>query len=110
VICDFGDVAIVPFPFTEQAVTKYRPALVLSSERFNEENQNTVMAMITTAKESSWPSDLVIQDPEGAGLVRSCVIRWKVFTLPNGLLDRKAGRLASKDRKAAKTALAGLFG
>ena len=35
VACDALDVVVVPFPFTEQPVTKRRPAVVLSASRFN---------------------------------------------------------------------------
>jgi len=30
---EFGDVILVPFPFTDQRTTKRRPAVVVSSER-----------------------------------------------------------------------------
>lgn len=29
----FGDVVLVPFPFTDQRVIKKRPAVIISSER-----------------------------------------------------------------------------
>jgi hypothetical protein len=33
----FGDVIVVPFPFTDQTAIKRRPAVVVSSERYNRE-------------------------------------------------------------------------
>jgi mRNA interferase MazF len=50
-----GDVAIVPFPFTDIALAKPRPALALSFRTANEESGNTIFAMITTAAQSHWP-------------------------------------------------------
>ena len=108
-ICEFGDIAIVPFPFVDRTVTKFRPALVLSSGSFNEANENTILAMITTAGQSSWPSDIVIRETKAAGLAHACFIRWKVFTLPNDLVARMAGRLAEADRVAAKAGLKALL-
>jgi len=31
----FGDVVLVPFPFTDQTTTKKRPAIVVSSNGYN---------------------------------------------------------------------------
>ena len=36
----FGDVILVPFPFTDQSTTKQRPAVVISSNRYNTERPN----------------------------------------------------------------------
>ena len=109
-ICDVGDVAIVPFPFTDMAVSKYRPALVISRQSFNEDNANTILAMITTARGSAWPSDILLADPVAAGLTQECYVRWKVFTLPNDLLRRSIGQIGSKDRKTVLAALSSTFG
>ncbi|MFN6463580.1 MAG: type II toxin-antitoxin system PemK/MazF family toxin [Nostoc sp. DedVER02] len=32
---EFGDVVLVPFPFTDQTTTKKRPAVVVSSNSIN---------------------------------------------------------------------------
>ncbi len=32
---EFGDVVLVPFPFTNQAASKKRPAVIVSSETYN---------------------------------------------------------------------------
>ncbi|MBI4920347.1 MAG: type II toxin-antitoxin system PemK/MazF family toxin [Devosia nanyangense] len=104
-ICDFGDVAVVPFPFVDMAVSKHRPALVLSTEAFNSNNDNTLFAMITTAKRSGWPSDVAIVDGATAGLIHQSYVRWKVFTLPNELIRRTAGALGERDRAAVAAAL-----
>lgn len=103
-ICDIFDVVVVPFPFTEMAVSKFRPAVSLSRVAFNTANENTVLAMITTAKASLWPSDLPILDIAAAGLITNCYVRWKVFTLPNGLIQRMIGHLAATDQLAMQSA------
>jgi mRNA interferase MazF len=55
--------------------------------------------MITTATQSRWPSDILINDLIVAGLRRSCVVRWKLFTLPNEIILRRAGKLGEPDRE-----------
>lgn len=97
-ICDLGDVIVVPFPFVEIAAEKRRPSLVLSRQAFNEMSGHSICAMITTAGQTHWPMDVPIGDLKRAGLPRPCVIRWKLFTLPNESILRKAGTLGPKDR------------
>ena len=99
------DVVVVPFPFTDRAEAKRRPALVVSSNEFNSQHRQTILAMITTAESADWPSDILIQDWKAAGLSVACTVRLKLFTLDNGLVVRRLGKLSERDRRAAKRAL-----
>ncbi|MEJ0013569.1 MAG: type II toxin-antitoxin system PemK/MazF family toxin [Bauldia sp.] len=101
-ICSFADVVVVPFPFVDRPISKTRPALVFSSAAFNEEHDQSVLAMITTGANSAWPSDIVIGDGKRAGLARRSVIRWKLFTLPNQIILKRIGTLGEKDLAAVK--------
>ncbi len=56
------DVVVVPFPFTDRAAIKRRPALVVSGAPFNDSHAQVVLAMITSAVHAGWPSDMPIQD------------------------------------------------
>lgn len=103
-ICDFGDVVVVPFPFVDLTAEKRRPSLIVSHTSFNTSHGHSICAMITTAARPKWPSDVQIEDLEPAGLSRPCVIRWKLFTLPNENLLRRAGTLAAGDRRKVFTA------
>lgn len=98
-ICDRFDIVVVPFPFDEMPVNKRRPAVVLSGRHFNVANGQTIFAMITTAKATSWPSDVAIETLDEAGLQQPCVIRLRLRTLPNASILRRLGRLASADRE-----------
>jgi mRNA interferase MazF len=104
VICDFADVVVVPFPFVDLAAEKRRPSLILSHARFNSSHGHSICAMITTAARSKWPSDIAIKDHKVAGLSRPCVVRWKLFTLPNDLIIRRTGRLTTHDRDTVVSA------
>ena len=97
--CKGYDVVIVPFPFTERRGSKRRPALALSSEAFNAVSGHTVLAMITSASNPPWPTDVAIDGTE-TGLRAASKVRMKVFTLDNRLILRKAGSLADVDRHA----------
>jgi len=104
VICDPWDVVVVPFPFTEKAGVKRRPALALSSRVFNEKG-HTILAMITTKSHFPWPGDSPIVDLAAAGLHAPCIVRLKLFTLDNSLFLRHSGRLSEEDRKAVAETL-----
>lgn len=86
------------FPFTDVPVRKPRPVLVLSSGRFNHEHGHIIGCMITTAAGGRWASDIPITDLAKAGLARSSVVRWKMFTLPFDLIGGRIGSLGDEDR------------
>jgi len=44
----FGDVVLVPFPFTNQAASKKRPAVVVSNGRYNHAKPDVVVMAITS--------------------------------------------------------------
>ena len=57
------DVVVVPFPFTDSAQAKRRPALILSQNaNFNARIEHSVLAMITSQKNEPWPLDCAIQN------------------------------------------------
>ena len=95
-ICIQFDVVTVPFPFVERAKTKKRPAVVLSNREFNR-NKHTILAMITTKKEPAWPGDSQINDYVDVGLHLPCLVRFKLFTLDNRLLQKRIGHLSKRD-------------
>jgi mRNA interferase MazF len=98
VICKRWEVVVVPFPFSEKPTTKRRPALVLSTEEFNN-GGHTILAMITTRGHQPWPADTEIEDFKTAGLRLPCVVRFKIFTLDNKLILRKIGHLSEADSR-----------
>lgn len=109
-ICDAGDVAVVPFPFTDMAVAKPRPVVALSSGKANAESGNTVFAMITTAAKSHWPTDVKLADAEAIGLSAASLVRFKLFTLDNRLVARKIGTLSPRDRASVRKMLKAVVG
>lgn len=92
------DVVVVPFPFTDSSTSKRRPALVLSdASALGDVIEHSVMAMITSARNSPWPLDAEIMDLDAAGLSYPSVVRMKLFTLDHRLVLRRAGKLAAGD-------------
>jgi mRNA interferase MazF len=64
--------------------------------------------MITTAK-NSWQSDLKLIDFNISSLLKPCSVRFKIFTLPQSLIDRNLGVLGSLDQKNLKVQLKKVF-
>ncbi|NQY73724.1 MAG: type II toxin-antitoxin system PemK/MazF family toxin [Candidatus Margulisbacteria bacterium] len=91
-------VIVVPFPFTDTASSKRRPAVVISANGFNKNSKHVVCAMITSAKNSSWESDIPMTDLDSAGLTNESMIRCKFFTLDQKLINRTIGSLGKKDK------------
>ena len=102
--CEPWDVVVVPFPFTDSPASKRRPALVLSSLAFNHGSGHSLMAQITKAKHSSWPGDFRIRSAE-AGLPEDCIIRMKLFTIDNRLIQKRTGCLSAADREQVRSVL-----
>jgi mRNA interferase MazF len=99
------DVLVVPFPFTDSAAVKHRPALVLSAEQFQERIGHLLLAMITSRENRGWPLDAEIADWSAAGLPHASVVRMKLFTLDERFVLRRTGRLAETDRRAVQRSL-----
>ncbi len=43
-----GDVVLVPFPFSDQTTTKKRPAVIISSNTYNDTSRDIVIMAITS--------------------------------------------------------------
>jgi mRNA interferase MazF len=108
-IFEGNDIVVVPFPFTDKSSSKRRPAVVLSNNDFLQSTDHVIAAMITSAKNSDWISDVKISNLKASGLSVPCVIRMKLFTLPKTLIIRKIGKLSSADAKLLRSRLASVL-
>jgi mRNA interferase MazF len=93
-----GDVVLVGFPFTDLASVKMRPALVVSSDDFNELGQDLILAAITSqvARKISSPDHfLPAEDQKQAGLPKPSLVKLgKIVTLDQRLIRKKLGRIS----------------
>ena len=104
------DVVTFAFPFVEKAGFVTRPVVILSGHAgFSAESGISIVAMITSAKRSAWPLDVAISNLAGAGLIHPCVIRLKLNSAADKLVDRYLGALSEPDQDAVTTGLRKLF-
>jgi mRNA interferase MazF len=108
---EFGDVVLVPFPFTDQTGSKQRPAVVVSSARYNDERPDLViMAVTSQLRPPGVAGDVAIVHWRAAGLLKSSVIKPVITTIERSLVRRKLGRLEAHDRASLGDALRELLG
>jgi mRNA interferase MazF len=104
------DVVVVPFPFTDSAQTKKRPALVLSqTANFGNKIGHSVLAMVTSKKNAPWPLDSEIINKKQSGLTAPSVVRMKLFTLDNRFIIKKIGHFSDSDQQMVKQSLSQIF-
>ncbi len=107
----FGTVVLVPFPFTDQTSIKQRPAIVVSSDRYNREHLDVVVMAVTSQSRIALLSDhRVIDDWQGAGLLKSSVIKPIVTTVETKLILKTLGKLQTQDHQMLLIPLTEIFG
>lgn len=70
----FGDVVLVPFPFTDQSGAKKRPAVIVSSSGYNAGRRDLVIMAITSQVRTPLGfGEALIADWQAAGLIKPSV-------------------------------------
>src|SRR3990172_8227844 len=96
-----GDVVLVPFGFTDRSGTKWRPAVVISSDRFNQETPDVLIASITSNLSAiRHPGDHVVSEWQAAGLLRPSLVQTKIATVDSSMIGRRLGELSPADPAA----------
>jgi mRNA interferase MazF len=107
----YGDVVLVPFSFTDQTGLKKRPAIVVSSQAYDQRRRDLViMAVSSQAKPTPDFGELTVKEWKKAGLIKPSVTKPVLATIEKRLVLRKLGRLQDADRAALHTALRIILG
>ncbi len=78
----FGDILLVPFPFTDQSAAKRRPAVVVSAERYNREHADLIiMAIGSQTRPGSMPGEMQVNDWKSAGLLKPSAVKPVITTI-----------------------------
>ena len=113
---NFGDVILVPFPFTDQSQAKQRPAVVVSSARYNTERPDLILMAITAwsgcARRPPSAKPRIVQHWQAAKLLKPSAIKPVFTTLDKRLVRKSLGRLRARrpDRAALKAAVQLILG
>ncbi len=104
---EFGDVVLVPFPFTSQTASKKRPAAVVSSRAYNLPRPDlVVMAITSQLRPSASLGEVFVNGWQAAGLLKPSVVKPVFATVEHRLIIRRLGTLTAEDQAALKQAIA----
>ena len=107
----FGEVLLVPFPFTNQAGGKKRPAVVISSDAYNTQRQDLlIMAITSQAPTGEDFAAFPITDWQTAGLLKPSFAKPVLTTLEQTLVIRSMGILSATDQRSLRQMLAQILG
>lgn len=102
----FGDIVLVPFPFTSQAASKQRPAVIVSSSPYNQAKPDIILMAITSQfRPSPALGEVWLQDWRAAGLLKPSAIKPVLATLEQALIIRQLGTLTHADQASLKHAI-----
>lgn len=108
---DFGDIVLVPFPFTDQTTTKKRPAVIVSSDAYNQQRPDIILMAVTSQIRSiGYFGDVTVSQWQQAGLLKPSVIKPIFVTVEKGLILKKLGRISAKDRSVLQEAIQTIVG
>ena len=104
---EFGDVVLVPFPFTNQTTSKQRPAVIVSALAYNCVKPDIVLMAITSQfRPSPTLGEVWLRDWQTAGLLKPSAIKPVFATLEQALIIRQLGSLTPLDKTALKNSIA----
>jgi mRNA interferase MazF len=107
----FGDVVLVPFPFTDQAGLKKRPAVVVSSASYNASRRDIIIMAITSqVRQPLAFGEAMVGDWQAAGLIKTSVLKPVFTTIEQQLVLRMMGRLNAADALVLRKVLGDVIG
>lgn len=106
VVYSFGDVVLVPFPFTDQSGTKKRPAVIVSSSDYNANRRDLIIMAITSQiRQPSGFGEALVADWQAAGLIKPSLLKPVFTTIEQALVVRVMGTLSSADLRILREAI-----
>lgn len=107
----FGDIVLVPFPFTDQSATKKRPTVIVSSNAYHHARPDLViMAVTSQMRPSSSFGEVMVQAWQAAGLLKPSAIKPVITTIEQSLVMRSLGKLAQADVDELRRSFVSIFG
>ncbi|MEB3310042.1 MAG: type II toxin-antitoxin system PemK/MazF family toxin [Snowella sp.] len=94
----FGEVLLLPFPFTNQTTTKKRPTIVISSLEYHQTKPDLIVIAVTSQiREPLAFGEMKIEKWLDAGLIKPSVIKPIITTIEKNLIIKSLGNLQLSD-------------
>jgi mRNA interferase MazF len=106
----FGDVVLVPFPFTDQSAAKQRPGVIVSSAAYHQSRRDVVLMAITSQLRGAAFGDILVQDWQTAKLLKPSAIKPILATLEQALVIKSLGKLSQRDSQALRQMIQKILG
>ncbi|HEX4197476.1 MAG TPA: type II toxin-antitoxin system PemK/MazF family toxin [Caulobacteraceae bacterium] len=107
----FGAIVLVRFPFTSQAASKQRPAVIVSSRAYNLERPDLIMMPVTSQlRPTPALGEVWLRQWQAAGLIKPSAVKPVIATLELRLVIRRLGALADEDQDALRAAISQIIG
>jgi mRNA interferase MazF len=108
---EFGDIVLVPFPFTNQSTSKQRPAVVVSNAAYNQAKPDVVLMAVTSQlRATAALGEVWLGQWQQAGLLKPSAVKPVFTTLEQRLVVRRLGMLAAVDQIALRQAINEIVG
>jgi mRNA interferase MazF len=100
-----GDVVLVGFIFSDESGGKRRPAIVVSTQDYNQGRQEVVIAAVTSNVDRQLPGDYLIVNWQKAGLLYPSVATGIIRTIKQTMIARRLGVVSTEDKRAIREQL-----
>lgn len=92
------DVVVVKFPFASSLKYKARPAVVISSDLYNENSRDTLLILaISSSIENKLDFELEIYNWKESGLLKPSIFKSALATIEKDFVVNKLGALTPHD-------------
>ncbi len=108
---EFGVIVLVPFPFTNQAAVKRRPAVVVSNFTYSHVRPDViVMAVTSQVRANPTLGEVMVVNWQTAGLLKPSAIKPIFATLEQSLVLRRLGLLDPSDQASLRAGIGRILG
>jgi mRNA interferase MazF len=106
----FGEVVWVEFPFSDYTGAKVRPAVIVSSPKYNRERPEVLLMPLTSQlRHGDSFGSVALDDWQVAGLSRPSVFKPLIAPCLNTRVRNRIGRLSKRDKQALRNLLSLIF-
>ena len=100
-----GDVVLVSFTFSDESGERRRPAVIVSSDAYQQSRQEAIIAAVTSRTDRMLAGDHLVGDWQSAGLLFPSVATGIIRTIKQGMIAKKLGAMPRHDMQAIENNL-----